>query len=74
MVNIGVTPELTEMLGVTVPKNMPYPAPLLPVPMAQWVTVPDPAVHAPKVMLAAGTTVLVEMVQPEDVRTTATRA
>lgn len=63
------------MLCVTVPEYRILPAPAAAVPTEKWVAVPPaPAVIAPKVMAAAGLTLLPVTVQPPAVRATAMRA
>lgn len=74
LVMIGVTPVLTEMLGVTVPEYRSFPAPLDAVPMAKCVIVAVPPVAVGNVMLAVGETLLPVTVQPPLLRLTLTRA
>ncbi len=74
VVRIGVTPELTEILGVTVPEYKIFPVDEEAVPTVKCVIVDVLLVQAGKLIFATGDTLLAVTAQPPEVRATATRA
>lgn len=74
MAKAGVMPLDTASEEVSAPVNSSVPAPLAAVPMEKYATVEVPPVQVGKVTAAALENVPAAVVQPPEVRATATRA